>query len=191
MLTHTRGWPAPKRTTRYTNISHQPQHDSQHNQTVPPSHLHFTFSLCAITAFYLILGLYFKQRMSNFSVSPTGLKPVTSQTKFTNLMKASNQSMSKQGTDVKQTKFTDLITSSNQSRCENEKQRETIATLTAQVSELTKTHKESSDAHIKREKEVIFCNPLTHLTCLYSWMLGCFPNVFIICVLLYCTVMCL
>ena len=88
--------------------------------------------------------------MSKFSVSPTALKPVAGQTKFTNMMKSSNLSNKQQG----QTKFTDLITSSNHSRNESERQRETIATLTAQVSELTKTHTAASDAHIDREREV-------------------------------------
>lgn len=97
--------------------------------------------------------------MSKFTVSPIGLKGVGSggsqQTKFTNLIKSSNQSRQLDPDTPKQTKFTDMISSSNHSRSENERQKDTISALTAQVSELTKTHTAASDTHLEREKELL------------------------------------
>lgn len=89
--------------------------------------------------------------MSNFSVSPTQMKSVGSvgaskETKFTNLIKASNQS---RVPGSHPTKFSDLISSSNQV----ERQRETIATLITQVSEL----KKELNTCLENEKEVNEC----------------------------------
>mmetsp|Transcript_20412 Transcript_20412/g.37920 ORF Transcript_20412/g.37920 Transcript_20412/m.37920 type:complete len:253 (-) Transcript_20412:279-1037(-) len=96
--------------------------------------------------------------MSKFSVSPVGLKGVgtgSQQTKFTNLIKSSNQSRQRDPDQPKQTKFTDMISSSNHSRSESERQKDIISALTAQVSELTKTHTAASDTHLEREKELM------------------------------------
>lgn len=61
----------------------------------------------------------------------------------------------------KQTKFTDMITSSNNVRMESEKQRETIDSLTKQVSELTREQATASDKHYAREKELLEENKAT------------------------------
>jgi hypothetical protein len=108
--------------------------------------------------------------MSNFSVSPVGVKTLstatststataslthsTQQSKFTHMIQASNQSRINDQKEPKQTKFIDMISSTNHTRLASEKQKETIAALTAQMSELKKTHSRECDGHIETERQV-------------------------------------